>query len=188
MRIALYARVSKKTGTQDAENQLAQLRAFVGIQGWTIAHEYVDRATGKHSDREQFQKMFEDASRRTFDLVLFWSLDRFSREGVLETLDHLQRLAAHRVGYRSSRSSTWILRRFQGCGARDPGHDRKAGAGQAERADDRRAGAGPRPGAVGGRPRVVLDRSGWRRWTKRAATTREIGEEMGIPRRASAEF
>jgi hypothetical protein len=26
--------------------------------------------------------------------VLFWSLDRFSREGVLETLNHLQRLSA----------------------------------------------------------------------------------------------
>jgi DNA invertase Pin-like site-specific DNA recombinase len=61
----------------------------------------VDRATGKHSDREQFQKMFKDASQRKFDLVLFWSLDRFSREGVLETLHHLQRLAQYGVGYRS---------------------------------------------------------------------------------------
>ena len=59
-----------------------------------MVHEYVDRATGKHSDREQFQRMFKDASQRKFDLVLFWSLDRFSREGVLETLNHLQRLAA----------------------------------------------------------------------------------------------
>jgi DNA invertase Pin-like site-specific DNA recombinase len=94
MRIALYARVSKKTGTQDTENQLAQLREFARVQGWSVVHEYVDRATGKHSDREQFQKMFKDASQRKFDLVLFWSLDRFSREGVLETLNHLQRLSA----------------------------------------------------------------------------------------------
>ena len=56
---------------------------------------------GKHSDREQFQRLFTDASQRKFDLVLFWSLDRFSREGVLETLNHLQRLAAYGVGYRS---------------------------------------------------------------------------------------
>lgn len=33
--------------------------------------------------------------------MLFWSLDRFSREGVLETLNHLQRLAFYGVGYRS---------------------------------------------------------------------------------------
>ena len=50
-------------------------------------HEYVDKATGKRSDRVQFQKMFQDASQRKFDMVLFWSLDRFSREGVLETLN-----------------------------------------------------------------------------------------------------
>lgn len=30
-------------------------------------------------------------------MVLFWSLDRFSREGVLETLQHLQKLTAHGV-------------------------------------------------------------------------------------------
>jgi hypothetical protein len=40
--------------------------------------------------------------------VLFWSLDRFSREGVLETLHHLQRLAQYAVGYRRLGSNTWI--------------------------------------------------------------------------------
>src|SRR4051812_10776765 len=45
--------------------------------------------------------MFEDAAKRKFDLVLFWSLDRFTREGVLETLNHLQRLSAYGVGWRS---------------------------------------------------------------------------------------
>jgi hypothetical protein len=49
----------------------------------------------------EFKRLFEDASRRRFDLVLFWSLDRFSRQGVLETLHHLQRLAQYGVGYRS---------------------------------------------------------------------------------------
>jgi DNA invertase Pin-like site-specific DNA recombinase len=101
MQIALYARVSKKNSKQDTENQLAQLRDFARSQNWTIVHEYVDRATGKHSDREQFQRLFEDASQHKFDLVLFWSLDRFSREGVKATLDHLQRLSSYNVGYRS---------------------------------------------------------------------------------------
>src|SRR5205807_1095644 len=52
-------------------------------------------------ERQQFQAMFAAASRREFDTVLFWSLDRFSREGVYETLQHLQRLTAYGVGYRS---------------------------------------------------------------------------------------
>jgi len=36
--------------------------------------------------------MFAAASRREFDRLLFWSLDRLSREGTVETLNHLQRL------------------------------------------------------------------------------------------------
>ena len=61
----------------------------------------MDRASGKTADRPQFKKLFEDAARRRFDLVLFWSLDRFTREGVLETLNHLQRLSACGVNWRS---------------------------------------------------------------------------------------
>jgi len=45
--------------------------------------------------------MFKAASQRKFDVLLFWSLDRLSREGVLETLQHLNRLTSHGVNYRS---------------------------------------------------------------------------------------
>jgi DNA invertase Pin-like site-specific DNA recombinase len=101
MKTALYARVSTKDKGQDYENQLIQLRAFAKTQGWTIVAEYVDKASGKRSDREQFEKMFEAASRREFDILLFWSLDRLSREGTVETLNHLQRLTGYGVNYRS---------------------------------------------------------------------------------------
>lgn len=101
MKIALYARVSTKDKGQETENQLVQLREFAAKQGWQITREYIDRETGGTSDRAQFQAMFADASRRGFDLVLFWSLDRLSREGVLETLQHLNRLTACGVAYKS---------------------------------------------------------------------------------------
>lgn len=101
MKVALYARVSTKDKGQETENQLVQLREFAAKQGWQITREYIDRETGGTSDRAQFQAMFADASRRRFDLVLFWSLDRLSREGVLETLQHLNRLTACGVGYKS---------------------------------------------------------------------------------------
>jgi len=101
MRVALYARVSKSDGSQDTENQTRQLRQFADSQGWTVVHQYVDRASGKRGDREQFQKMFAGASRREFDILLFWSLDRLSREGVVETLNHLERLTGYGVNYRS---------------------------------------------------------------------------------------
>jgi DNA invertase Pin-like site-specific DNA recombinase len=100
-RVALYARVSTKDKGQDTENQLAQLREFCARQDWPIIEEYIDQATGKRSDRSRFQALFADAACRRFDLVLFWSLDRFSREGVLETLQHLQKLTAAKVDWKS---------------------------------------------------------------------------------------
>lgn len=101
MKIAIYARVSTKDGRQDTENQLRQLRDFANSQSWTVVHEFVDRASGKRGDREQFQSMLGAASRREFDVLLFWSLDRLSREGTVETLNHLQRLTGYGVNYRS---------------------------------------------------------------------------------------
>src|ERR1035437_3201376 len=101
MKAAIYVRVSTRDGRHDAENQLRQLREFAASQKWTVVHEYVDRASGKRGDREQFQKMFTAASRREFDCLLFWSLDRLSREGTVETLNHLQRLTGYGVNYRS---------------------------------------------------------------------------------------
>ena len=101
-RVAIYSRVSTRDKGQDVKNQLRQLRDFCFKQeGWITVHEYVDRVSGKHGDREQFQEMLAAASRREFDVVLFWALDRFSREGVYATLQHLQRLTSYGVGYRS---------------------------------------------------------------------------------------
>jgi DNA invertase Pin-like site-specific DNA recombinase len=101
MKIAIYNRVS--TGKQDPENQAAQLRDFANRQSWTITHEYTDVVSGMKGerDRPQFKKLLEAAFAREFDLVLFWALDRFSREGVLPTLHHLQRLDSWGVAWRS---------------------------------------------------------------------------------------
>ena len=100
-KVALYARVSTKDGRQDTENQLIALREYCTRQKWSITGEYVDHETGGHSKRTHFQRMFADARARKFDLLLFWSLDRLSREGVAATLGHLERLTSYGVGWRS---------------------------------------------------------------------------------------
>lgn len=100
MRVAIYARVSTADKGQDTENQLRELRQFVGNRasdGWIVAGEYVDQMSGKTANRPEFRRLFQDAAERKFDLVLFWSLDRLSREGVVETLQHLERLKASGV-------------------------------------------------------------------------------------------
>lgn len=100
MKAAIYARVSTKDKGQDVENQLAQLRRYAQAQEWTVV-EFVDHETGKHSDRAQFQELFAAASRREFNVVLVWALDRFTREGVAETFLHIKTLLSHGVQFES---------------------------------------------------------------------------------------
>jgi DNA invertase Pin-like site-specific DNA recombinase len=73
VRIAIYARVSAEDKGQDPENQLRQLRQWCADAGHTIAHEYIDRESGRKGakGRKQFAQLFEDAHRRKFDCVLF---------------------------------------------------------------------------------------------------------------------
>jgi DNA invertase Pin-like site-specific DNA recombinase len=82
MKVAIYARVSTKDKGQEVENQLRQLREFAAVQGWTVYREFIDHETAKTDEGAEFQAMFTDASQRKFDMLLFWALDRLTREGV----------------------------------------------------------------------------------------------------------
>jgi DNA invertase Pin-like site-specific DNA recombinase len=103
MRIAIYARVSTGDKGQDPENQLRELRAWYANNGHDIVREYVGHVSGRKGIglRKQFAALFEDASKRKFDCVLFWALDRFSREGMVPTIHHLERLSSYGVTFHS---------------------------------------------------------------------------------------
>jgi DNA invertase Pin-like site-specific DNA recombinase len=90
---ALYVRVSTKDKGQDVENQLLPLRAKAKESGWTVIREYIEHesAAGKVR-RRQFADMMQAAENGEFKVLAFWSLDRFSREGVAQTLFDLRRL------------------------------------------------------------------------------------------------
>lgn len=180
-RVVLYARVSTKDKGQDTRNQLAQLRDFCAKQEWTITHEYIDQASGKTGDRPQFKRMMDDASRHEFDLVLFWSLDRFSREGVLETLQHLQRLTSYGVGWKS-----FTEQYLDSCGIfRDAVLSILATIAKQERIRlSERTVAGleraRKQGRIGGRPRVVTDREKVAELRAAGKSLGEIADEMGL--------
>ena len=100
---AIYLRVSKDDGSQQTDNQLLQLRVFCGRwDGHELVAEYVDRESGIRGRRERkdFDPMFADAAHR-FDVLLFWALDRFSRERIRKTLAYLESLDACRVAFNS---------------------------------------------------------------------------------------
>ena len=180
---AIYARVSTKDGRQDAENQLRQLREFCTSQGW-ICREYIDHASGKNdTGRPEFQRLFEDAAQRKFDLVVFWALDRFSREGVLATLQYLQRLSGYGIGYRSFTEGY-----LDSCGMfKDAVIGILAVVAKQERIRiSERVQAGLHraraAGRVGGRPRGVFDRTRVQELRQQGLSIGEIAAEVGIPR------
>ena len=98
-KVAIYTRVSKEE--QHPENQLRQLKDFVVLSKWQIYKVYVDKISGRVTDRPQFQQMLRDASLRKFNVLLVWSLDRFSREGIRNNLNYLERLKKYGVGFKS---------------------------------------------------------------------------------------
>src|SRR5215470_5511244 len=100
MKVAIYTRVSGKSNRQETANQSLQLTEFCQRQGWEYV-EYTDRMSSTKADRTTFQQLFEDARLKKFDLVLFWALDRFSREGVTETLNYLKVLDSYDVAWKS---------------------------------------------------------------------------------------
>jgi DNA invertase Pin-like site-specific DNA recombinase len=58
--------------------------------------------TGKDAtNRKQLTQLLEDAHKRKFDCVLCWALDRLTREGMVATIQYLQRLASYGVSFHS---------------------------------------------------------------------------------------
>ena len=103
MKVALYVRVS--TNKQEVKNQLIQLREYCKKNNYKIFKEYVDVISGKEISRPSYDKMFEDAHKRLFDLVLFWDLSRFSRAGTLFTLQKLKELENLGIDWESYQES-----------------------------------------------------------------------------------
>jgi DNA invertase Pin-like site-specific DNA recombinase len=111
-KVALYARVSKdeasSTGQlQDPENQLQPMRKFCEAMEWDISKEFVDRASGGSANRPEFQSMLSEVRQRHFDIVLVWALDRFSREGMTNTLAYIKQLKEYKTGLKSLQES-WL--------------------------------------------------------------------------------
>jgi DNA invertase Pin-like site-specific DNA recombinase len=79
-RVALYLRVS--TSEQTVENQRSELEAVAARHGWrvekTFADEGISGAKGRDK-RPAFDALCKGISRREFDMVAAWSVDRLGR-------------------------------------------------------------------------------------------------------------
>jgi DNA invertase Pin-like site-specific DNA recombinase len=125
--------------------------------------------------------LFQDASRRQIDTVLFWSLDRFSREDVRETLNHLELLSSYGVGYRS-----FTEQYLDSCGIfKDAVLAILAVIAKQERvrlSESTLAGLAKarKQGRIGGRSRVACDWAKVERLAKAGKSLSEIAAECGV--------
>jgi DNA invertase Pin-like site-specific DNA recombinase len=79
-RAAIYIRVS--TDGQTVDNQRLELEQAAERAGWDIVGIYDDNGISgakSREHREAFDRLCKDATRRKFDVVMSWSVDRLGR-------------------------------------------------------------------------------------------------------------
>ena len=88
-RVALYLRVSTNNGHQTVENQRLELEAIAKRSGWQIVATFADHKSGAkgRDKRPGLDAMMNAATKREFDMVAAWSIDRLGR-----SLQHLVQL------------------------------------------------------------------------------------------------
>lgn len=96
-RVAIYARVS--TASQTVENQFQELRDVAKRNGWHIVAELSDRGISGAKGRDQrpaFDQLLKRATRREFDIVMVWAIDRLGRsiQHLVGFMNEIQSLGA----------------------------------------------------------------------------------------------
>jgi DNA invertase Pin-like site-specific DNA recombinase len=126
-RAALYLRVS--TDRQTVDNQIAALRQIAERRGWEIVEQYSDAGISGAKGRDKrpgLDRMLKDASKRQFDVVMAWAIDRLGRS-LIDLLGTIQTLEACGVDLfleQQSLDTTTPSGKlmFQVCGALKPHH------------------------------------------------------------------
>lgn len=92
MKVALYVRVS--TNNQTTENQINELERVAQCRGWNIVAKYKDdgiSGSKGRTERPALDALMKGATRREFDLIAVWSIDRLGRslQHLVETVNEL---------------------------------------------------------------------------------------------------
>ena len=100
-KVVIYARCSTKE--QDTDNQIEQLRRYAATQEFEVVEVLTDNVSGSKgvSERKGLERVFALAHQGKVQVVLFWALDRLSREGSVKTIEYLSRFDSYKVGWHS---------------------------------------------------------------------------------------
>ena len=91
---AIYVRVS--TDKQTVENQVRELRQIAQRRGWEVVEQYSDAGISGSKGRDGrpgLDQMLKDASKRKFDVIMAWAIDRLGRS-LVDLLHTIQELEA----------------------------------------------------------------------------------------------
>lgn len=91
MRAIAYARCSTDELKQDVEVQLKELRRYCDAYGWQY-DEVSEYCSGYKGDQPQLNKVIEKIRLKHYDVMLVYSIDRFSREHPSKTDEILNRI------------------------------------------------------------------------------------------------
>ncbi len=189
MRVALYARtLLHEKNPVSCQAQLEKLRDLAVARQWIVTAQYVEEQKSSGARRE-FQKLMRSAEKRDFDVVVFWSLERFCPEGTPKMLRTLQTLTSYGVQYRSATEP--FLDSAGPCRDAVIGTIAMIATHEHNRRSERilaglersRARKRSRPG---GRPRVSVDMEQLLRLRMEDRSLAEIARELGISKSTAA--
>ena len=90
-RAVIYARYSSHSqNEQSIETQVNICKSYAKKNKLNIVNVYSDKAkTGTNDNREAFQQMLSDSSKKTFDYVLVYNLSRFARNSTESVMNEM---------------------------------------------------------------------------------------------------
>lgn len=91
MKSLIYARCSTDEKRQDVEVQLKELRRYCEHQKWQY-DEIAEYGSGYRGDQPKLQKKIEEIKSGHYDILLTFSMDRFSREHPRKVDDLLNKI------------------------------------------------------------------------------------------------
>jgi DNA invertase Pin-like site-specific DNA recombinase len=157
-KVAIYLRVS--TTDQTTDNQRRELEAVAGRLGWSVVSVFEDSGISGAKGRDArpgLDALMKGVSRRDFDMVLAWSVDRLGRSltGLLELLTELHAkhvdLYLHQQGLDTSTPSGKAMFQMMGVFAE---FERSMIRERVLAGMSRAAASGTRSGKAIGRPRI----------------------------------
>src|SRR6516225_8577256 len=94
-RAAIYVRVSTDKQSESVENQDRLLRQIAERRGWDVVDVYKDEGISGAKGRDKrpdLNRMLNEPSRRKFDVVMAWAIDRVGRSliDLLGIIQHLE--------------------------------------------------------------------------------------------------